>query len=230
MSINLSRNLTKALGRFYKIKFRLYIQKRSKWLGDPLKNNIKKIALCFMGALCFQAPAYAVDIDVGATLHTSAAISATKGQDMNFGTVRYDANHAGQVQLGTNGSLQLSGDSYGLALSGGTATPGDIIVGGDSLSNVEVSCEVDAQLGNNGSSTLSLSNVQFSVNAGHAYGAATMCNGLGNASATLDLGAEPAPQLFFGAAVNFTSNSITSSETFSTSNGGDPVTVRIVYQ
>ena len=199
--------------------------------GYKLLKSISKASLCILGMVALQAPAHAVDIQIGASIQLRAVISATKGQDMNFGSVRYENSHAGQVQLGSDGSVGLSGDSYGLSLDGGGATAGDLTLNGDSLSNIEVSCDSTAQLGSDGTSTLSLDNVQFSIDSGAAYGSGTPCAGINTASVAIDLGATPSPQLFFGAAVNFTSDSIDSSSLYSTSVGaGSPVTVRVVYQ
>jgi len=150
--------------------------------GYKLLKSISKASLCILGMVALQAPAHAVDIQIGA-------------------------------------SIQLR------------AVAGDLTLNGDSLSNIEVSCDSTAQLGSDGTSTLSLDNVQFSIDSGAAYGSGTPCAGINTASVAIDLGATPSPQLFFGAAVNFTSDSIDSSSLYSTSVGaGSPVTVRVVYQ
>ena len=183
--------------------------------------------MSFVGA----GVAHAIDVQVNASVNMKAVISATAGQDMNFGNVNFEPNHSGEIRLATNGSVQLGGGASGLTLDGGSPTAGDVTISGDGQSNIEISCESNGVLGSNGSGTLNLQDVQFSVDSGRSYGAATNCSGLSSPAAVLDLASNNAPKLFFGGALNVSGNAISASDQYSTANaGGDPVTVRVVYQ
>lgn len=150
---------------------------------------------------------------------------------MNFGAVDFDPIHTGSIQLGTNGSVTLGGGASGLNLNGGTPTAGDVTIGGDGQSMIEISCENTGILGGAGASTLNLSNVQFSIDVGQSFGGATSCAGLGNSPATIDLSVNAAPQILFGAALDVSGSAISTSGSYSTAAaGGDPVTMRVVYQ
>ena len=179
----------------------------------------------------FLVSANAADIWIDGGIVTRAVVSATKGQDMDFGYVDYDPIHAGQIQLGTDGSVQLGGGASGVSLNGGTPTAGDITLSGDGQSTIQISCESSGVLGAGGVSTLNLQNVEFAIDTGQVYGSGTPCAGLSSSSATIDLASNNAPQIFFGGALDLSGNAITRSDHYSTANaGGDPVTVRIVYQ
>jgi len=175
--------------------------------------------------------AHAVDVTVGAAVNMRAVISATKGQDMNFGNIDYDPNHTGTIELGTNGALQLASGSSGISLNGGAPSAGDLTISGDGQSTIQISCENGGVLGAGGGHALPLQNVEFAVDTGRAYGAGTPCSGLASSSTTIDLASNIAPKILFGGALNVSGNAITYSGNYSTTNaGGDPVTVRVVYQ
>ena len=183
-----------------------------------------------IGLFLTPSASYAIDTSIEASITTRLAVSAIKGNDMNFGLIEYDVAHSGDVLLGTDGSVQLSSAS-GLNISGGSATAADISFSGDTNSTIEISCETGGVLSASNGDTLTLSNVEFALDSGVSAGAGTACTGLGTASSTIDLSANPTPTMFFGATVNIASNAISTSSNFSTTQaGGDQVTIRVVYQ
>lgn len=179
----------------------------------------------------YSASAYAVDVTVGAAVNMRAVISAAVGQEMSFGNIDFEPVHTGEIQLGTDGVVQLSGSTSGISLNGGSPSAGDLVVAGDGQSIIEISCESNGVLSSTSANSLNLQNVQFSIDTGQAFGSATHCAGLGTSVASVDLTGNGAPKLLFGGALDVSGNAISVSEAHSTANaGGDPVTVRVVYQ
>jgi len=173
---------------------------------------------------------YATDQDVDATIQTRAAITLVKNTDMDFGIVDYAAVHSGSIQLGTNGTPVLSG-ATGLTLSGGTPTAGDVDVSGDGASIIEISCETGGTLTDGGANTLTLSATEFTTGAGGAPGTGTACAGLGTTPGTVDLSVTATPTILMGGTLDTTADAIDVSATYSTASaGGNPVTLRVVYQ
>ena len=192
------------------------------------KNLLLGTSLGFLALVSAVGTAQATDVDVDASITTRAAISLTKNTDMAFGNVDYAATHGGSIQLGTDGSVGLSG-ATGLTLSGGTTTAGDIDVSGDGASVVEISCETGGVLAETGGNTLTLSAVEYTTGAGTTPGGATACAGLGTTPSTVDLSST----VLMGGTIDVTGNAIAASGTYTTTdtgNGGDPVTLRVVYQ
>ena len=185
-----------------------------------------------MGVLAFAAsPSFAADVDVDASITTKAAVALTKNTDMNFGTVEYDVAHTGTIELGTDGNAGLAAGSTGMTLSG-TPTAGDVDVSGDGASIVDISCETGGTLTDGGANTLTLSAVEISTAAGGAAaGAGTACAGLATAAASVDLAVTATPKILMGASIDVTADGIDGSFDYDTANaGGDPVTLRVVYQ
>ena len=193
--------------------------------------NKKLLLTAITLGIAFGAPsAKAADIDVDATLNTVAAISLTKNTDMAFGDVEYATTHAGDIQLGTDGTVVLTGTT-GLTLGVAATTAGDVDISGDGASIIEISCETGGTLADAAANTLTLSAVEFTTGAGGAPGTGTACAGLGTTPATVDLAVTATPKVLMGGTINVNGNAIATSDTYSTTNaGGDPVTLRVVYQ
>jgi len=174
--------------------------------------------------------ATAADIDVDASIQTQAALSLTKNTDMDFGLVEFDALHSGDIQLGTDGTVVLTG-ATGLTLGAVATTAGDVDVSGDAASVVEISCETGGSLTDGGANTLTLSDVEIAIDTGAAAGAGTACAGLATASTTVDLAVTATPKILMGGTLDVTADAIDGSFTYDTAAvGGDPVTLRVVYQ
>jgi len=187
--------------------------------------------LLFLSIVAFSFPSKAADVAVDAHIRFKSAIAAVTVSDMNFGDILYEASHTGSIELGTNGNVQINGGSIGLSADGGSSTAGEVAISGDAASIVEISCENSGVLASSSGDTLSLQNIELAVNAGQNFGSGIACAGLASSVQTIDFGATPTPTLLFGGSVNVASNAITQNTSFSTMNGGgDPVTVRVVYQ
>ena len=180
--------------------------------------------------LSANSAGFAADMAVHASLNTRKAISLAKTQDMNFGTIEYDAVHTGQIILGTDGSVSLGGAGNGILL-GGTAKAGQIGISGDNKSIIEISCSGVGSLSDGFGQSLPLTAVEYAIDNGVAGVAGTACNGLGIAPSLIDLSAQSTPEILMGGTVDVGSSAITNDANFSTANaGGSPVTLRVVYQ
>ena len=174
--------------------------------------------------------AQSTDVDVDASIITKAAISLTKNTDMDFGDVEFATTHGGQIQLGTDGTVVLTG-ATGLTLGAAATTAGDVDVSGDGASVVEISCETGGTLTDGGANTLTLSATEFTTGAGGAPGSGTACAGLGTTPGTVDLSVTATPKVLIGGTIDVTGNAIAVSATYDTAAaGGDPMTLRVVYQ
>ena len=194
--------------------------------------NKKLLALSVAaGLLIGSAQAVnAADVDVDASIITKAAIALTKNTDMDFGDVEYAAVHSGSIQLGPDGNVILTG-ATGLTLGAAATTAGDVDVSGDGNSIIEISCETGGTLTEGGANTLTLSAVEFTTGAGGAPGTGTACAGLGTSPGTVDLSVTATPTILMGGTLDVTADPIDVSATYDTAAaGGDPVTLRVVYQ
>lgn len=199
-------------------------------LGTNKKLSYLAVLAC--AALPFAAvqSANATDQDVQASIQTRAAISLTLNTDMDFGIVDYVPVHSGNILLGTDASVTLSG-ATGLTVSGGTPTAGSVDVSGDATSVVDISCETGGSLTDGGANTLTLSATEVAVDTGAAAGAGLACAGLGTASTTVDLSSNATPTILMGGTIDTTADAIDTSATYDTAAvGGDPVTLRVTYQ
>lgn len=173
----------------------------------------------------------AADTHIHASVTFKKALSASVGNDMDFGIITYELNHGGTVTLGTNGAVQLENGSNGLSLSGGAPHAADVTLSGDDQSTVEVSCETTGTLKNGNSDSLALKNIEIAIETGLAPGNGLACSGLNVTTASIDLGSTPSPKIYLGGAVDVANNAIQNGGAYSTVQAGaDPITIRVVYQ
>lgn len=194
--------------------------------------NKKILALGLSAGLLISSAhsVMAADVDIDASIITKAAISLTKNTDMDFGDIEYDAVHSGSIQLGTDGTVILTGTA-GLTLGAAGTTAGDVDISGDGANVIEISCETGGTLTDGGANTLTLSAVEFTTGAGGVPGTGTACAGLGTTPGTVDLAVTAAPTVLMGGTLNTTADAIDVDATYDTASaGGDPVTLRVVYQ
>jgi len=194
--------------------------------------NKKILTLGVAAGLMFAAAntAKAADVDVDASIITKAAISLTKNADMDFGDVEFDATHGGTIELGTDGTVDVSG-ATGITAGAAATAAGDVSVSGDGASVIEISCDTGGTLTDGGANSLTLSAVEFTTGAGGAPGTGTACAGLGTTPGTVDLSVTASPTILMGGTIDVTGDAIAASATYDTASaGGDPVTLRVVYQ
>ena len=183
-----------------------------------MRINHRLLRACGMtlAALIVPALAWAQSVQFG-----SAA-------GMHFGLIEFATPHMGDITLGSNGGVSLTGTGL---IYQGNAVPGQISITGNT-GVVEVKCEATATLG--GANTLSITNIDISPYSGVAPGAGTPCQGIGGADPTavvLDLGSTPNPRLYFGGKLNIPMNGLSVSGRYeSNASGGDPVTISAVFQ
>lgn len=191
-----------------------------------MKNTLLRFtAITAIAVAGLTSSAMAADENVEASITTQQAISLNNNADMVFGIVEYDGTHSGDIVLATAGTASLSG-ATGLTLSGAT-NAGDVDITGDGASVVDVSCETGATLTDGGANTLTIDVVTVAINGG---GDVT-CNGLATPVGNVDLSVTANPTVLMGATIDTTADGIDVSAAYSTTNaGGDPVTLRVIYQ
>lgn len=157
------------------------------------------------------------------------SVQMTSDSNLSFGLIEFSiASHQGELTVGTNGGVTLSGS--GLYYQDG-AVPAQITITGNS-GVVEIKCESTATLAANGS-TLEITDIDAALNTGAPPGAGQDCNGVAGANPdaiVADLGAEPNPRIFFGGKLNILSGSLSGGETYNTSSGGNPLTISATFQ
>lgn len=158
------------------------------------------------------------------------ATSITVNSNMGFGLIEFAPSHQGELALGSNGGVSLTGT--GLFYQGGAVAGQITIVGDDGV--VEFRCSDKSILGGNKGGTLEVTDIEASVGTGVSSGSGTACKGASSSSPDpiiLDLGAAPDPRIYFGGKLDIPFGGITSSQEYETSNGsGAPLSVNAVFQ
>lgn len=176
----------------------------------------------------------AADIDVGASVAVSAAVTATKNSDMAFGGLDFGANHIGLLELGPNAAVGFNAAPPMVTLTtSGTPTAGQITVT-STAGTVDVTCETGGIV-SDGTRAINIQAVKWSLNNTHTYTTATnTCAGLGTGAVSINTATTNNPVLYIGGQLNITLNLLNGSSgatPYNTSTGtGNPVTFRIVYQ
>lgn len=145
---------------------------------------------------------------------------------MEFGLIEFAGSHSGFLTMGTNGSVSLTGS--GLFYEG-NGVPGQITIVGNS-GIVEIKCESGATMG--GDTTLTISDIEVRAGSGGGPGTGSPCLGIGGgdaAAVVVDLGATPNARIYFGGKLNIPNNAL-SSGSYSSTSGGDPMTISAMFQ
>lgn len=175
--------------------------------------------------------AYSGDVNVDASVVARAAVSVSATQNVSFGEIEFDPTHDATVILGTDGGISIGGGASGVQLVGGSHTPASLNLNGDGISMADVSCVNTAVLSDGAGETVSLTNIEIAVDTGVASGSGISCLGLGANVSTVDFSITPAPVFLIGGILDLSSNALSASTTYSTSNaGGSPITFRVIYQ
>lgn len=161
---------------------------------------------------------------------SAQTVVLTKNSDMSFGDVDYGATYSGTVQLGTNGSLTLTG-ATGLSTNG-AGQAGSVTITSTGTGIVEIKCDPDGKM-KNGNSSLDIANTEITVDAGVSFGSGMPCQGIKNPNpvvTTVDLAANPSPDIFLGGSVVIANGSLNSGTYVTAVGGGKPITIRVVFQ
>lgn len=139
--------------------------------------------------------------------------------------------HMGELTLGTNGGVSLTGS--GLFYQG-NAVPGQITLN-DTAGIVEIRCDRTSVMAeNNGVGALSVSDIEVAVSIGAPAGSGSPCEGVGGAdtaAAIVNLDSNPNARVLFGGKLNIPSGALNGGRTYSSSSGGgSPLTISIVFQ
>ncbi len=150
--------------------------------------------------------------------------------NMNFGLIEYASIHSGEMTLGTNGAVNLTGG--GLYYQGG-AVPAQISITG-STGVVEIRCDETGALGSSGGPPIPITNIEVSLDTGLPPGAANNCRGASGASPdalVIDLDNSPNPKLFFGGKLEISQGALSGENSFTSSGGsGSSLTLSAVFQ
>ncbi|PZP57482.1 MAG: hypothetical protein DI586_00155 [Micavibrio aeruginosavorus] len=150
--------------------------------------------------------------------------------NMNFGLIEYSSFHSGELTLGTNGAVNLTGS--GLYYQGG-AVPAQISITG-STGIVEIRCDDTGALASSSGSPIPISDIEVAVDTGLPPGSADECEGAGGGAPdalVIDLDNSPNPKLFFGGKLNISSGALSGESSFTSSNGGGAsLTLSAVFQ
>ena len=151
--------------------------------------------------------------------------------DMDFGQYDFAETFNVRLQLGTDGNAQVVGS--GVSFGGGERA-GQIRITTPDTGIVEIKCSNTAELYDASATTLTIENIEISVNVGVAFGSGSACNGLGAGDAvatTIDMDAIPDPDVYIGGEVIISSPvTLPSDQGYSTTGSGTPMMLSIVVQ
>ena len=112
------------------------------------------------------------NVVVNAALQVRKVITLQKVEDMDFGIIDYAASYSGQVSLGSDGSVLVSGGS-GLTPSGGTAKPAQVGISGDDISTAEVTCSDSGTMADGSGNLIPLESTEYALDTGVPPGSGT---------------------------------------------------------
>tara|TARA_R110001592_G_scaffold29350_17_gene106735 strand:+ start:2006 stop:2557 length:552 start_codon:yes stop_codon:yes gene_type:complete len=164
------------------------------------------------------------------SLYASAqTINTVSG--INFGAYDFATTFNVRIQLGTDGNASLTGS--GASFQGGEAA-GHIRITSPDTGIIEIKCTTTAQLFDPTATTLTIENIEISVNTGAPFGDGNACNGLGGGdatAATIDMDALPDPDVFIGGEITLSSPiTLPADHSYSTTGSGTPIMLSIVIQ
>ena len=161
----------------------------------------------------------------------NAQIVLTKVSDMEFGVLSYDTSHAGELLLGTDGNVVLSG-ATGLVHEG-SSSAGSVTIIGNPLDVIEIKCVLAGRMVDASGSRIRLRDLEVSLNSGVAAGNANACNNTGRRRAPAivhDLAVDPNPTILMGARATIRNNSLNSGTYSSAFGGGNNIRLRVIFQ
>lgn len=151
---------------------------------------------------------------------------------ISFGIIEYAATHSGNIGLGTNGAVTITG--IGMAYDG-FAAPGQVGVTASPASGVlDVKCTSTGKLRGNASGLLDMDNAQITVSSTAGFGSGNLCHGITGGSAvatTINLATDPTPVIYLSGRLVVPAGGFSGNTSFnSTGSGGKAITLRVVFQ
>ncbi len=152
---------------------------------------------------------------------------------MGFGTVTFDTTHNGNLQLGTNGILQITG--IGMT-SGNDAQAGHVVITSPDTGLIEVKCETTGKLADPPATTLDIINTEIVLDTPQPFGSGDPCQGTKNNDPVvllIDLAASVDPDIFIGGEVEVLGPlTFPADRSYETTGGGGakPIVLSIVVQ
>ncbi len=193
--------------------------------------NFKKLALAVTALTAVSVvSAIAAEQDVDVEAQFQQAISLVQNNQMDFTTGTNVIEYTGipaagdHITLATNGDITVAGTAFSAPATG---QAGDVGITGSNGSDVEVSCEVNATI-SDGTNTLTVDQMEIVMDIGVAAGIGTSCAGLGTSPLVHTL--DGTDIVLVGGRIDGNTGTVTDATYNTTNAGGDPVTVRVVYQ
>ena len=150
---------------------------------------------------------------------------------VDFGSVDFATTYNARIQLGTDGSVQISG--FGMTSNGGE-TAGHVRITLPDTGIVEVKCVSEAVLTDPTATSLTIENIEIAVASGVTFGSGISCQGIGAGDAvttTIDMDALPDPDVFIGGEIIVSSPiTLPADRVYNTTGSGTPITLSIVVQ
>lgn len=176
----------------------------------------------------------ALAVLLGSISAAVAQITFAINADLSFGLIEYSTTHSGQVRIGTNGNVTLTGSGL-MYVSG--AFPANVRITAIPASGIlDIKCRANGSLrGNSTGSALTMNRLQISIDTGVNYDAANLCAGIagGNPVAvSVDLAVSPTPIVLIGGRLVVGAGALNNTNTsYSSANaGGQHIRLRVVYQ
>ena len=156
-------------------------------------------------------------------------IGFTRNADLNFGVIDFASSHAGNLELGTNGILDVS--AGGLAADS-NAQAGSFTITSPETGVITIKCTASGrmQLGN---LDLPINDTEVAINIGQPFGQGTACQGIRESdqpAAVIDLSLTPTPNILIGGRVDISSNELTSGTYDTSAIGGQAVILNIIVE
>ncbi|MCA3243844.1 MAG: DUF4402 domain-containing protein [Alphaproteobacteria bacterium] len=180
--------------------------------------------------------AFAVDGDVEATASFRVALTVTQTSVLAFNATGPRTDFTGtpdtsEIIVRTDGTRSVTGGFYILPATG-TATPGILEITGTPAETVNIACDDTAILSRGAGQTIVLSAIEIDTTGG-VNTAATDCDAAGLTTPAIASVAIPGPGVLavnIGGRIVANSGAGVSAGVYSTSGaGGDPVTLRVLY-
>ncbi|PIR34048.1 MAG: hypothetical protein COV36_01555 [Alphaproteobacteria bacterium CG11_big_fil_rev_8_21_14_0_20_44_7] len=189
------------------------------------QNTLRAKLTIFTLFVSFAMASHSLDTEVGASATFVKALSITGNSDMSFGVIQYTSNNAAnEITLSPDGAISCTNNSDYICPPSGAR--GEVKFSGSAGFELEISCEASGAI-SNGSEIFQLDAAAINI------GESTYnCLGTGSSAAQYTLtGDVESDALYLGSRLNIPETGISEGGEYASDySGGDPITIRIVYQ
>ena len=194
----------------------------------------KVVALTLLGTAVAASTVWAVQQDIDVSARMRIGLSFANKIDMDFTPATGHIDFYGTpdplvdfVKLGTDGAITVDGTVF--QPSALTGTPGSVDINSDGVSSVFISCTATATLAEPGANTMTVDQLQGTMNTGTAFTApGYVCSGLASVT-PLSYTLTGTDKIIMGGRLVGPADVVTALYSTATA-GGTPATVRVIYQ